>query len=245
MAVIHVVEDESLVRGYLGDMLSEAGQQVIEAENADEAIALLETRRDIHIIFTDINMPGSMDGVRLAAVVRDAGRRSGLSSPRAPRAFTNASPVRFSPPSGGTLIPTRRPRQGDPVENLADQQMSLRRGQVLADDRIVETQPEHRARIPGRLEFDHDPLDSGDVSCRHEASRERAARPREQNRAKNEAGQDESTARRPPQRAGPARRWRWSVRIPALRAAFAPAGPARALRITLRRIPSKANIEER
>jgi CheY-like chemotaxis protein len=35
MAVIHVVEDESLVRGYLGDMLSEAGQQVIEAENAD------------------------------------------------------------------------------------------------------------------------------------------------------------------------------------------------------------------
>jgi CheY-like chemotaxis protein len=63
MAVIHVVEDESLVRGYLGDMLSEAGQQVIEAENADEAIALLETRRDIHIIFTDINMPGSMDGV--------------------------------------------------------------------------------------------------------------------------------------------------------------------------------------
>ena len=55
MAVIHVVEDESLVRGYLGDMLSEAGQQVIEAENADEAIALLETRRDIHIIFTDIN----------------------------------------------------------------------------------------------------------------------------------------------------------------------------------------------
>jgi CheY-like chemotaxis protein len=71
MAVIHVVEDESLVRGYLGDMLSEAGQQVIEAEKADEAIALLETRRDIHIIFTDINMPGSMDGVRLAAVVRD------------------------------------------------------------------------------------------------------------------------------------------------------------------------------
>ena len=62
-----MVEDESLVRGYLGDMLSEAGQQVIETENADEAIA----RREIHILFTDINMPGSMDGVRLAAVVRD------------------------------------------------------------------------------------------------------------------------------------------------------------------------------
>ena len=52
------------------DIVGEAGFEVLEATNADEAILLLEARRDITVVFTDIEMPGSMDGLRLAAAVR-------------------------------------------------------------------------------------------------------------------------------------------------------------------------------
>jgi CheY-like chemotaxis protein len=51
--------------------LTQAGYEVVPTYNADEAIAVLESRPDIHTIITDINMPGPMDGLRLAAVVRD------------------------------------------------------------------------------------------------------------------------------------------------------------------------------
>jgi CheY-like chemotaxis protein len=44
---------------------------VIAAADAAEAIASLESREDIRIVFTDINMPGSMDGLKLAAAVKD------------------------------------------------------------------------------------------------------------------------------------------------------------------------------
>ena len=50
--------------------LVEAGYEAIEARHADEAIAILEQRTDIHVIFTDIQMPGSMDGLKLAHFVR-------------------------------------------------------------------------------------------------------------------------------------------------------------------------------
>jgi CheY-like chemotaxis protein len=52
-------------------MIEEAGFMVLEAADADEAIQILETRRDITIIFTDIEMPGTMNGIRLAHAVRD------------------------------------------------------------------------------------------------------------------------------------------------------------------------------
>jgi CheY-like chemotaxis protein len=45
--------------------------EVIQAGNADEAIAILKARPDIHVVFTDIQMPGSMDGLKLARFVRD------------------------------------------------------------------------------------------------------------------------------------------------------------------------------
>jgi len=48
-----------------------AGYRAIEASNADEAIAILEARKDIRIVFTDIEMPGSMDGLKLARAIRD------------------------------------------------------------------------------------------------------------------------------------------------------------------------------
>jgi CheY-like chemotaxis protein len=68
--VVLIVEDEALVRTTAVDMIEEAGFQILEAANADEAILLLEVRRDITVVFTDIEMPGSMDGLRLAQAVR-------------------------------------------------------------------------------------------------------------------------------------------------------------------------------
>jgi two-component system, response regulator PdtaR len=70
-SVILIVEDETLPRLYLGEVLERAGYQVVSAANADEAIEVLKSRDDIHTIITDINMPGSMDGLRLAAAVKD------------------------------------------------------------------------------------------------------------------------------------------------------------------------------
>jgi two-component system, response regulator PdtaR len=71
MSVILTVEDETLVSAYLGQVLKDAGYQVIAAANADEAIEILEARDDIRIVITDVHMPGSMDGLRLAAAVKD------------------------------------------------------------------------------------------------------------------------------------------------------------------------------
>ena len=66
-----VVEDETLVRMDIVAFLENEGFIVSEASNADEAIAALERHIDIGILFTDIDMPGSMDGLRLSAFVRD------------------------------------------------------------------------------------------------------------------------------------------------------------------------------
>jgi CheY-like chemotaxis protein len=70
-AVILIVEDDMLIRMDAAQMIAEGEFDVIEAANADEAIGILETRLDITVVFTDIQMPGSMDGLRLAAAVRD------------------------------------------------------------------------------------------------------------------------------------------------------------------------------
>jgi two-component system, response regulator PdtaR len=68
--LVLIVEDEFLVRMDAVDMVRAAGFDVVEAENADEAILILERRFDIAIVFTDVQMPGSMDGLKLAAAVR-------------------------------------------------------------------------------------------------------------------------------------------------------------------------------
>ena len=67
---ILIVEDEALVRLAAFDLAVEAGYEALEASNADEAIKILESREDIRLIFTDIDMPGTMDGLKLAAYVR-------------------------------------------------------------------------------------------------------------------------------------------------------------------------------
>lgn len=65
-----VVEDEPLMRMHAVSLVADAGFDTLEASNADEAIAILEARKDIRVVFTDINMPGSMDGLRLAHAIR-------------------------------------------------------------------------------------------------------------------------------------------------------------------------------
>jgi CheY-like chemotaxis protein len=65
-----VVEDEPLVLMSTVDYLQDEGFNVLEAANADEAIAKLEANPAISILFTDVDMPGSMDGLKLSAAVR-------------------------------------------------------------------------------------------------------------------------------------------------------------------------------
>jgi len=66
-----VVEDEILIRMAIADSIADAGFVVYEAANADQAILILEAHPDVRALFTDIDMPGSMDGLKLAAAVRD------------------------------------------------------------------------------------------------------------------------------------------------------------------------------
>jgi CheY-like chemotaxis protein len=68
-AVVLVVEDEMLLRMRAVDMVEDAGYTSVEAVDADEAVAILESRSDIALMFTDIQMPGSMDGLTLAHTV--------------------------------------------------------------------------------------------------------------------------------------------------------------------------------
>src|SRR3569833_870319 len=70
-ALVLIVEDELLVRENAADMLEAAGYATLQASDAAEAIAILESRDDIRVVVTDVQMPGSMDGLRLAALIRD------------------------------------------------------------------------------------------------------------------------------------------------------------------------------
>jgi len=66
-----VVEDEAIVRLDIAMSLEAEGFIVLEASNADEAINILNAHSEIRLMFTDIDMPGSMDGLKLASTVRD------------------------------------------------------------------------------------------------------------------------------------------------------------------------------
>ncbi|QDP22654.1 sensor histidine kinase [Bradyrhizobium cosmicum] len=66
-----VVEDEMVLRMRAVDIVEDAGFHPVEAVNADEAISILESRSDISLLFTDIQMPGSIDGLKLAHAVHE------------------------------------------------------------------------------------------------------------------------------------------------------------------------------
>lgn len=69
--LVLVVEDEPLLLLMAGDLVEDAGLEPIFASNADDAVRILEDREDVGIFFTDVRMPGSMDGIKLAAAVSD------------------------------------------------------------------------------------------------------------------------------------------------------------------------------
>lgn len=65
---ILVVEDDALIRMMATDLVEDLGYAVFEVESADAAITMLEKHDEITIVFTDIHMAGSMDGLQLAAL---------------------------------------------------------------------------------------------------------------------------------------------------------------------------------
>jgi CheY-like chemotaxis protein len=66
---ILVVEDEALIRLWATDLLEENGFSVLEAKDADAALKILESRPDVKLLFTDVQMPGSLNGMELAREV--------------------------------------------------------------------------------------------------------------------------------------------------------------------------------
>ena len=72
--LVLVVEDEPLLLLMAGDLVEDAGLEPIFASNADDAVRILEDREDVGIFFTDV--PGSMDGIKLAAAFATGGLRS-------------------------------------------------------------------------------------------------------------------------------------------------------------------------
>ncbi len=69
--VVLVVEDDILIRLGAVDIVLPAGYEALEASDADEAIRILEARSDIDLVFTDVQMPGTMDGIKLSHFIRE------------------------------------------------------------------------------------------------------------------------------------------------------------------------------
>lgn len=70
-AVVLVVEDSVIIRMGAVDLVQSAGYEALEASNADEAIRILESRADIDLVFTDVQMPGTMDGIKLSHYIHN------------------------------------------------------------------------------------------------------------------------------------------------------------------------------
>ena len=70
-AVVLIVEDEMMLRMRAVDMVEDAGYTPLEALDAAEAVAILESRSDVALLCTDIQMPGQMDGMGLAHAVHE------------------------------------------------------------------------------------------------------------------------------------------------------------------------------
>jgi two-component system, response regulator PdtaR len=120
--VVFVVEDEPLVRMTAADELEEAGFHVLEAANADVALAVLEARSDeVQVLFTDVDMPGSMDGMAQAEQVRQRWPHI--------RLLISAGYARPHPdeiPDHGHFVP--KPYRGDTLVQHIAQMMQPRGG---------------------------------------------------------------------------------------------------------------------
>ncbi|WP_029619228.1 response regulator [Pseudorhizobium marinum] len=70
-SVVLVVEDSPIIRMGAVELVLSAGYEALDACDADEAIRILELRDDIDLVFTDVQMPGTMDGIKLSHYIRD------------------------------------------------------------------------------------------------------------------------------------------------------------------------------
>lgn len=70
-SVVLVVEDSPIIRMGAVELVLSAGYEALDACDADEAIRILEMRHDIDLVFTDVHMPGTMDGIKLSHYIRD------------------------------------------------------------------------------------------------------------------------------------------------------------------------------
>ena len=70
-AIVMVVEDEYFIRAMIADELRRSGFEVVECSSADEAMDVLNAGANLSVIFSDIRMPGSMDGVKLAQIASE------------------------------------------------------------------------------------------------------------------------------------------------------------------------------
>ena len=95
--IVLVVEDNALVRVIIAEFLEEAGFVVIQAEDGAAAIVVLESDAEFHILFTDIQMPGPIDGVGVADLVCQ--RRPGT-----PIVLTSGRDVPDRLPLGGRFV---------------------------------------------------------------------------------------------------------------------------------------------
>jgi len=108
-----IVEDEFLIRSLVADCLSESGFAVLEAESGDEALDYLQSGAEVDVLFTDIDLPGSIDGAKLAerarqiypelpVVYASAGARADDIRPLLPRARFMPKP--YDPAQVCTLL---------------------------------------------------------------------------------------------------------------------------------------------
>ena len=63
-SVVLVVEDEAILRSMASSIFSTEGFHVVEATTGDDAVSMLETDPEVHLLFTDVHMPGALDGWR-------------------------------------------------------------------------------------------------------------------------------------------------------------------------------------
>ena len=105
-ASVLIVEDEALVRAMGVCLFAEAGFRPIEAANSDEALERLEADAEVQLLFTDVNLPGTIDGLALAWQARDRWPHIGIISSSFPERLCPSTS--FRPAAGSTESPTIR-----------------------------------------------------------------------------------------------------------------------------------------
>ena len=146
-----IVEDEMMLRMRAVNIVEDAGFCPVEAVDADEAISILESRSDISLLFTDIQMPGSMDGLKLAHVVQDRWPSIKIilvSGQINPSEADKPADSRFfgKPLNNDKMITALRAMVGADALKTVPNAALLLAGEIVQAPSIAETSPAIRAR---------------------------------------------------------------------------------------------------